>query len=765
MQPPTIPQSSLPPVQFNRQVTINLDESLHERTRNELRVVFREPGLAEITATKLYFGYTKDFDNKIILGVEITYREGSTTRYATHIVKLGSEKKVGADAKGWQECTAQRLVASRIFTPVRGGRLDAGRFWVVYQDAFTLFGLDEVERQPQALEGVVRTTVNSDELDLLSAERAIAHVFTDLGRWFHPGAQSNAAQAWKFYCSQLRYGGPKPEDVLSRWHSVPDRGELRRAAVWVLAGRDEPDAPAGAARYLDPVEYVRWAMADESGSRLPDTLVGRGHGDLHGQNVLVGVRRGEVEYPAVFDYGEMSSQNVLVWDFAKLETELKVRLLPEIASDLAVRRLLLARSNLRTAPDVVATGPEGLADRLTTFLEFERLLAELTAKLTARRDVEPIRRTEVPPTGHFKLDRLISLLLRIRKEAALWLGFHVLRQKRWWDEYCFALAVGGLLNVRWHYEPEQQEAALVSAGTAVALMHSTPAVLRAALETQSCEDSHAEDVPSYRVPLARAHAHWRNKEYDAGCEVMEAVAIEVHHPEKNTAREFVVRPGAFHAVPLIAEAALLEVERGFHDAAGRLLDPLRKKAQEYRDFETLARIGRLFKDAGDENWENMKPHEAFQHSPAWRMYKKARVIYAEAYHATGDWYVGINVATLDFLTGDMNTARGVAAKVAAACAAQHDHQRKELYWIYATQGEAAVLQEHWPEAARFYTSAIDELGMGQLGMADSTYKQLCRLWRMRRDTELDRLLQLFEDRPTLQPFLSARYLGRPFPGV
>lgn len=75
-----------------------------------------------------------------------------------------------------------------------------------------------------------------------------------------------------------------------------------------------------------------------------------GHGDLHARNVLVGVRRGEAEYPVVFDYGEMGRHNVLAWDFAKLEAELTRKLLPRVVADPAAFEWLAADSRLRPKP-------------------------------------------------------------------------------------------------------------------------------------------------------------------------------------------------------------------------------------------------------------------------------------------------------------------------------------------------------------------------------------------------------------------------------
>ncbi len=63
---------------------------------------------------------------------------------------------------------------------------------------------------------------------------------------------------------------------------------------------------------------------------IPRMLRGRSHGDLHGRNVLVGRVGNRILWPAVYDFGDMSRVNWIGWDFVKMETELKIRLYPEV---------------------------------------------------------------------------------------------------------------------------------------------------------------------------------------------------------------------------------------------------------------------------------------------------------------------------------------------------------------------------------------------------------------------------------------------------
>ena len=85
--------------------------------------------------------------------------------------------------------------------------------------------------------------------------------------------------------------------MLQLWAADKSRATLRRDVVWIASGRDKPELNPEAVKYLDPVEYLGWVLADPIGKRLPETLVGSSHGDLHARNLLLGVRRGEAEYP------------------------------------------------------------------------------------------------------------------------------------------------------------------------------------------------------------------------------------------------------------------------------------------------------------------------------------------------------------------------------------------------------------------------------------------------------------------------------------
>ena len=747
-----------------------LPEDLRKALALELAKVFAElmpeRTVEAITASRSFSGYSADNWKRVVLGVEVRFADG----FETHIVKLGKADEVRPDFTGWDACTRGRQVASRIFAPVRPVELPNGRYAVLYQDAYTLYGRASEDDRPRSLEDVARWAVNDAKPDPLSVERAMAHIYTDLARWFYEPVADRAA-AVAFYRKRLGFGEEEAgKRALERW-DLDDRPALRRDAVWVLCGRDKPDADAGTARYLDPVEFVAWALNGSDPEWPPETLVGPAHGDLHARNVLLGVCRGEAEYPAVFDYGAMGTANVLAWDFAKLEGELTRVLLPPLLENPEVLEELAGKSKLRPVPPKepgVPTEAAERADRLRAFLRFQELLHDLTARVQTQSGAESIRPLAHPPTGLVAVDRLLAILLRVRKEAALCLGFNrPSRQGRWRDEYFFALAVQGLLNAKakWDYSPHQQECALVASGVALAKSPKAAELLQAAAEAGAAAK---EPFPSYRVPLAVIYRLWSDKKHADAAEFAARVAVGLSEPKPGKGSEPVVRTAARHAVPLQTAAVLAHMEVGKGGPFEHLLnEKVRKQAREFGDFETLARLGRLLKDLGDQKWAASRIEFRFlRDDPAWQHYLNAQEVYAEAYKATDDYYVGINAATLAFLTHKTEVACELSEKVAKACEGLHNADLKDRYWVFATEGEAALVRGRpmagkIPDAAHFYAAALAALTPGQGAWADSSYRQLCRLWLALGEERVGPLLRLFEAHEIASPALTRGFMGCP----
>jgi Ternary complex associated domain 9 len=712
-----------------------IQADLKDQFERELEQVFDESIVTEITVRNVYASYGKTQAEKVILGVGAR----SSDRYESHIVKLGTKNEAGKDYYGWRGCVGDRYIGSRIFVHLRAKSLDKDRVGVVYEDAQALYGLEPTTQQPVFLEDAVEWVVLDDKPDPLSVERVLCQVYGDLHRWFYFAGRSDSDAAKAFYQKQM-------EKALPRWQppaagsplppgvepadidpaKVEWRTSLRGDATWLLGGLDPPDTLAPAV-YLDPIDYVRWALEHD---RFPPTLVGCSHGDLHGRNVLVGVRRGEAEFPIVIDYGDMKPSNVLAWDFVKLEMELKTRLLPKLCEDSDVVAVLLnRRGDKPPRKDLPEDRVKLLADeedraararRLALCFEFETLLAEATRRINGQLAAE----SRQPPGGrpvfgtNRKLDRALTLFLRIRQEAALWIGYKQRRHTEWRDEFFFAMAVYGLITVKWDtYEPQQIECALVSAGVATARLEQSQRAIRELIESNTAPPKRG---PSYRPKLTHAHRLLNsNNLTDASAAIEEALA------------EF------SHAVPLRTESALIKAEMGDLNASLSLVDPLRRLCWVFGDHETLTRIGRTYKNRGDQEWERLgSPYApAPKGTPAWQFYHEALALYRDAYAISqGDYFPGVNVVTLELLEGNHKSAQEYAEKVLVACQGlQLDARGQDLYWIFVSEGEAALAsgrpnRDHL--ARSFYASALALVGPAEIRMVQASWNQLCRLWHI-----------------------------------
>jgi serine/threonine protein kinase len=745
---------------------------LKDQFESELEQVFDE-SVTEITAHNVYPSYGRVQAENVILGVGVR----SSDRNESHIVKLGTKREAGSDIEGWRGCVGNRDIGSRIFVRLRAKDLPGGRVAVVYENALVLHGLAPWT-QPEFLEDVTNWAILDDKPDPVSVERVLGQVYGDLNRCFYFAGRSYPAAAKVFYEKQLERtnlrwqapaaGSPLPagmrttdiERATVEWWTT-----LRGDATWLLGGLDPPGSTARAV-YLDPFDYVRWALKND---KLPSTLVGCSHGDLHGRNVLVDVRRGEAEFPVVIDYGAMRPTNVLAWDFVKLEVELKIRLLPRLFLDSEVEAVLLNRRGDRTGlPEDRAQlsadekDRAARARRLALCFEFETLLAEATSRIDGRLAAEPRQ----PPGGrpvfaaNCKLDRALILFLRIRQEAALWLGYQQRRHAEWKDEFYFALAAYGLNTAKWDdYEPRQTECALVSAGVAVAQMEQAQRLVRDLIESQTAPPP---EGPSYRPVLAYARRLLNAYHLDQADAVIEQAL------------------GTFpHAVPLRTESALIKAEKKDLTSSLRIIAPLRRLCWVFGDPEILMRIGRIYKAHGNEAWDRLGPPYAPMQvgTTAWQYYYQALSLYRDAYDISrgdyfpgvnydisrGHYFPGVNVVNVALVVGDQGTAQRYADIVLATCQGlQPDARGHDLYWISVSQGEAALGSSR-PDRAQlarsYYASALDLVGPAEIRMVQSSWDQLCRLWHVLDRAVIGAVVQEFTQRPELWKILKRGPLG------
>ena len=138
---------------------------------------------------------------------------------------------------------------------------------------------------------------------------------------------------------------------------------------------------------------------------------------------------------------------------------------------------------------------------------------------------------------------------------------------------------------------------------------------------------------------------------------------------------------------------------GATERASAILERLRDEG--HADEETLGMLGRTFKDLAS---TAATPGER-EH-----FLKRAAETYTEAYRiSTGPWS-GINAATMMLLTGDNESACNLAKSVCKQCLENVANNRGDLYWQFATLGEAALVCRDYAKAKEWYARAAEHAG-------------------------------------------------------
>lgn len=419
------------------------------------------PHASVIIVLEVYIGFRPRRGENILL---VDVRDGPDC--GTAIVKLANNPAtLDAERAAWDGCVPVCFPGNAVFMRLqtRAGGEPTRAVALVYQDAQPHIGTDETVW----LEEAVLRAVRFGALDTHTVVDAIREVYAQLGRVLYGAARVEPLEAAAVELNPT-------DDPAPRARTATDPHGRRRRLNEVFAAWADETRGAGAVRvrqqvsaafplenpgYIDPVDYFRFleqllappappegvppVAPQRPDAVLPRRLRGPGHGDLHGRNVLVGVDDDRVGTPALFDYENMSCDNLLGWDFVKLETELKIRAL-----------------------DVIC--PRG--GLLSTFArrveQFETRLARRTVEC---RDAEdwPDEPNRDLPAADQPFDRLEVIVLSIREQAALHLGARRRRHREWLHEYYFLLGCYGLTTVRFENQSDRERAAaLVSAGVA-----------------------------------------------------------------------------------------------------------------------------------------------------------------------------------------------------------------------------------------------------------------------------------------------------------
>lgn len=390
------------------------------------------PGATAVLALDVYAGF-RPRPGEVILRVDVR----DDREPGTYIVKLAADERLAQELGAWAACRPVGFRADAVFMALEPlyradapGRLAA----LAYQDAGPHIGVDEVI----PLEVAALRAVRLGSPDLRSVLQVLDGLFAQLGRVLYTATRPAGPDAGGVALNPHR-GGPRRRltAALARWETAADAVDVRQQVGAAF--------PPGCDRYLDPVDYARFLEAEVAAGTPPDrvlphTLRGRAHGDLHGRNVLVGVEDNQAGSPALFDYEHASCDNLVGWDFVKLETELKVRA-------------------------AAALHPTGTVAEFAAAVEaFETRVAAATRDAHETGVWLDGVASDATRVGW---DRLAAVVLAVRRHAATHLGLRPNRVHEWLREYDFLLTCYGLTTAGFENQtPRERAAALVSAGVA-----------------------------------------------------------------------------------------------------------------------------------------------------------------------------------------------------------------------------------------------------------------------------------------------------------
>lgn len=746
----------------------DLDQVLIDQASNELIHLFSSSGAKKAIVTQRFKGFSDEPHKKLIIAVEIQFPHGSSA----HVVKLGNTDQVVGDCAGWDQCATRQGIASRMFIAPVSGPISEHRQAVIYSDVYQYYFDNGHDDKPQELEFVIQRAISHNTPIYTSIERVLTQVFTEAHRCFYKQAKVDptSQQTMHGVRRSLRVG--EAQEVLSRWQR-PDFLHLRRDVSWLTSVHRAPDCLERPS-YIDPVDFMRWvldsrlslrerserdekplhrsnvqpgdhdqpnainAVFTDKTATIPEMLIGPAHGDLHGRNIIVGTMRDEAEWPAVFDFDKMASDNIVALDFAKLELELKCRLFQQLLDTSEerekLRKLLEIPSRSDRSPSLRLTPEESSIQQRAELLELifaiEQRLDYWTKEI--KRDSQAKRigvSFQLPIPTDTPIGRAMQIIFRIRKEAAIYLGFERHREDKWLHEYYFALACYGVASAKWHSANDHMAWALVSAGVACANLP------QLSWPPSIDEPADPETVVSHVQLLPYSHRCWKN-----------------HRPLEPIE---LLRQGMArfpHAVALNQELVLCLAASGQdkHKAeAEREAAAIARLAVVFRDYEALCRLGRVYKDRGDAEY-NVEQGRRFtyremleKHLPAYQHYSASFKHYHTAYEVSRHYYPAINAATLALLIGDTERQRNLAEAVLQACS-HIELEGQESIWVLASEGEASLLLGDVASAVSFYRSALNKTLPHETGIIQSMYHQLCRLhWALGKDV-VQPVAELFE---------------------
>ena len=612
----------------------------------------------------------------------------------TIVIKIASHEKLDLEQQNWNRChitdTDPILMPLRpYYDPDQPGQLLA----IAYQDADSHIGAEEIVWLEQAVSRCVR--FNAPELG--SVLKTVVDLYATLRNRLHCTGRLDPASD----CVRTMPKSEEPERCyplklsLDKWIE-PNPLSIR----WRVNGAFR----VGCLDFLDPVDYFRHLdtqLARKETSGVPALTRGLAHGDLHGRNSMVGIEHELAKFPTLFDYGNVTANNLIAWDFVELEMELKNRILESIFPK------------------------HEYPEKIRLIQQFEYELAEQTfsANESGRWSI-PTESAEAP------IERLRQILLTIRHEAMMTLCRLKPRSLDCLHEYFFVLGCYGVHAVRYKNQTEVQlMVGYISAGVATAMLerHWPQKAVPAANANEL-----VQSFATYQTPLKTL------REWNRGGRETQ---LSAHDVLNQLAQQY---PASLH-VHFELAYNLVKLER-VAEAQGKL-KATDAQFDGHLDEDTFSLMGRLHKDLGTRELTRglQSPQNSAVRQSCFReaieALEKASDEYGRAYHLEHGFFSGINLATLRFLLAGLRKSLGQSDASAKELAlakhlanelrsgSQHwkDLLPDDAFWRRATEAEAALLLNDVPYAAERYQKAFHHQANNQQSYAGIVGKQIERI--------------------------------------
>ncbi len=632
------------------------------------------PDEATIIVRRLFAGFRARPKRHILL---------VDTGRGTFIAKLGEPDHLDREQQAFARSTPNGFSGNAVFLRLQTAPPSPPFLALQYQTAASNIELPETKSLEEAVLGAIAHQAPT----VASVAAVLEELLDNIGQVCH---QRSGVQPFPALQNQGRFdlvlnpsatGQPHSlRDTLACWSADPHVRSIRHDANAAFPIRLDQ------AIFIDPISFFEELLADRNANGFPSVRVGCAHGDLHGRNVIVGIRNNDACRPSLFDYEAMSHANLVAWDYAKLETELKIR---------AYSRLW----------------PNGTLRRLAWEIgQFEQLLDSRTEHHN--------RNGNWPNTwGDSPCDRLRHLLFTIRRLAARHLGRD--RTTEWLHEYYFVLAIYGLHTGRYP-NPTLQErmGSYISAGVATSRF------------TWGMRDAKPDR------PRDLLRQVWQ----------LNRCANGTDHEQVATLAASIL-PAMQHDVRAWYESAFAQLKCGKRADAEATLQTAERKLGGSLDEDCYSLLGRCHKQAGHDAMTKAEAEvDPLARRPLWIQaeteYRDALKHYDRGYQLNAHPFPGINVAHLKVMQAAiakrLNDPKSTELLAEAKQLSQDliDSNRSSRWiekladdniWLPATLGEAHLIREQWTEAADEYQRALLQPSR-QPHHATSMREQVARLY-------------------------------------